>query len=426
MARTVRDAKLESRTARAALKPRGKPYWRAIDAGLHLGYRKGRSGGKWVLRRYVDGDYATDTFATTDDVLDADGDVVLTFAQAQAEARKRYIAAKRTAAGLSAEGGPYKVKDAIEDYLQALDREGKKSASDARIRAGALILPALGEIECAKLTTARIRDWRDALIAEPARLRTKAGSVQRHREAGDDDPEDIARRRKSSANRVLTILKAALNHAWRERRIASDEAWRRVQPFREVDAARPRYLTPDECRRLLNAAEGDFRTLVRAALLTGARYGELAALTIRDFSSDAGTLHIRKSKSGKDRHVILTDEGAAFFRSIAAGRPATERLLLKDDGTRWGAAHQSRPTRAACEAARIEPPVSFHAIRHTWASLSVMGGMPLMVVARNLGHADTRMVEKHYGHLAEDWLKAAVRGSAPRFGIEADCKVVAL
>ena len=55
MARTVRDAKLETRTARAALKPSGKPYYRAIEEGLHLGYRKGQTGGKWVMRRYVGG-----------------------------------------------------------------------------------------------------------------------------------------------------------------------------------------------------------------------------------------------------------------------------------------------------------------------------------------------------------------------------------
>lgn len=436
MARTVRDAKLGSRAARSALKPAGKPYYKAIGEGLHLGYRKGKAAGKWVMRLYVNGAYETETIGIADDTLDADEhldidtvletrDVILSFNQAQVKAQRLYTKHKRAAAGLPAEAGPYKVRHAIDDYLAWIEKEGRKSVRDSRVRANALILPELGEVECSKLTAKRLRDWRDHLATEAARLRTRAGEAQRYREIDEDD-EEAARRRKASANRVLTILKAALNHAWRERRIASDDAWRRVQPFREADAARPRYLTPDECRRLLNAAEGDFRTLVRAALLTGARYGELAALTVRDFTADAGTLHIRKSKSGKDRHVILTDEGTAFFRSLTAGRPTAERLLLKDDGTRWGAAHQSRPMRDACEAARIEPPVSFHTLRHTWASLSVMGGMPLMVVAKNLGHADTRMVEKHYGHLAEDWLKQAVRSAAPTFGIEAEQKVVTL
>ena len=45
-----------------------------------------------------------------------------------------------------------------------------------------------------------------------------------------------------------------------------------------------------------------------------------------------------------------------------------------------------------------------------------MGGMPLIVVAKNLGHADTRMVEKHYGHLAPSYIADAIRQHAPRFG----------
>ena len=45
-----------------------------------------------------------------------------------------------------------------------------------------------------------------------------------------------------------------------------------------------------------------------------------------------------------------------------------------------------------------------------------MGGMPLPVVARNLGHVDTVMVERHYGHLAPSYLVDQVRKHAPRFG----------
>jgi hypothetical protein len=78
MARTVRDSKLESRTARAALKPAAKPYFRAIEEGLHLGYRKGQTSGKWVMRSYVgDQSYRVESIGTADDVIDADGDEIL-------------------------------------------------------------------------------------------------------------------------------------------------------------------------------------------------------------------------------------------------------------------------------------------------------------------------------------------------------------
>ena len=66
--------------------------------------------------------------------------------------------------------------------------------------------------------------------------------------------------------------------------------------------------------------------------------------------------------------------------------------------------------------ARSSRAISFHVLRHTWARLRGMNGVPLLVVAKNLGHADTRMVEKHYGHLAPSFIADAIRAGAPRFG----------
>lgn len=55
-----------------------------------------------------------------------------------------------------------------------------------------------------------------------------------------------------------------------------------------------------------------------------------------------------------------------------------------------------------------------------------MAGMPLMIVARNLGHADTHMVEKHYGHLAPSYVADTIRAHAPKFGFKPDAKVTTL
>jgi hypothetical protein len=55
-----------------------------------------------------------------------------------------------------------------------------------------------------------------------------------------------------------------------------------------------------------------------------------------------------------------------------------------------------------------------------------MAGMPIMVVARNLGHASTKMVEQHYGHLRPDFVAEQVQQHAPTFGFEVDHKVAAL
>jgi integrase len=242
----------------------------------------------------------------------------------------------------------------------------------------------------------------------------------------DADPGDAeaVRRRRSSANRTLTILKAALNHAWREGKTPSDDAWRRVRPFPEADAARVRYLNTDEARRLMNACAEDFSKIVEAALLTGARYGELAAMTVSDFNSDSGTAFIRTSKAGKARHVVLNDEGRILFERLSVGRAGDQRIFVKADGTAWGKSHQHRPLKAACERAKILPSLDFHSLRHSWASLSIMAGAPLLVVAQNLGHADTRMVERHYGHLAQSYVAETIRRTAPTFGASRTNSVV--
>jgi integrase len=82
--------------------------------------------------------------------------------------------------------------------------------------------------------------------------------------------------------------------------------------------------------------------------------------------------------------------------------------------------------RLACERARITPSVGFHGLRHTWASHAVMNRVPLLVVAKNLGHADSRMVEKHYGHLAPSYIADAIRAGAPKFGFKPDPTVTPL
>jgi hypothetical protein len=45
----------------------------------------------------------------------------------------------------------------------------------------------------------------------------------------------------------------------------------------------------------------------------------------------------------------------------------------------------------------------------------VMAGVPLNVVAHNLGHADTRMTEKHYAHLAPSYIAETIRRLTPAF-----------
>jgi integrase len=420
MARRIKDAALDSREARRKLKARDKPYYRSIERGLHLGYRRHRDGtGAWMARHYVgEQSYQVESIGAADDLSDADGAAILTYWQAVENARARMQARAHVVAG---KAGPLTVADALDAYLAFL-QDHRKSAVASRYSIDALIRPKLGHIAVTELTAKQIREWLSGLARSPARARTRKGNAQRHKPHGHS--REDARRRQSSANRVLTMLKAALNMAWDEhpKQVPSNAEWARVRRFKGADEARVRYLDVTEAKRLINSCAADFRQLVQGALQTGARYGELARIEVSDFNVDSGTIFIRQSKGGKPRHVVLTDEGSTFFRQLCAGRAGSDLMFRKGSGA-WLKSHQRRPMEAACARAKIDPPIGFHGLRHTWASLAVMGGVPLMVVAKNLGHTDTKMVEKHYGHLAPSFVADAIRASAPRFGFKPDKKI---
>jgi hypothetical protein len=117
-----------------------------------------------------------------DDYAEADGESVLTFAQAQERAR-----ARRPRANGDDDGGKYTVAKAMEAYFRFLESESRSSRTirDARFRDEAFIRPKLGNVEAGTLTAERLRKWRDDLVRMAPRIRTRKGEPQRYK-AGDE------------------------------------------------------------------------------------------------------------------------------------------------------------------------------------------------------------------------------------------------
>ena len=147
MARTVRDAKLDTRAARLRLHIRPEPYWRTLEKGLALGYRRRANGGTWLARRWAArGGYVEHKIATADDLQDAEGVAVLDFGQAQRAAREWWRAELRREEGHDTRTGPLTVGDAIMDYLRALEGRGGRSVYHARCVFGNLSGGGFGEL----------------------------------------------------------------------------------------------------------------------------------------------------------------------------------------------------------------------------------------------------------------------------------------
>lgn len=414
MARSVQSSFLATRTTRLKLK-RGERHYLTLGDGVTLIYRRDENGfGSWTAKlseRPIKGiyKYSLRRLGAADDHQDADDALVLTFVAAQKKARGLQEDLLRSGGTIK---GPLTVAQAVENYLLWFQQH-RKSVNETEANINAHILPAFGILQVSALRSKQLREWHTKLASTPARKRSKANGQAEFRPA--PTTEDAIRSRKSTANRILTALKAILNKAYSDELVPSRDAWSKVKPFENVDEPIVRYLNTEEALRLTNACPPDLRKLAKAALLTGARYSELTGMKVGDYAAVQKSVCIRPSKSSKARHIPVTAEGSAFFTACGADRPRDEFMFCRADKKPWGKNHHVRPLRSACTTAKIEPSLRFHELRHTYASLLAQAGADLLTISKLLGHADTRITSKHYAHLCDRTLANAVNQFLPRF-----------
>jgi hypothetical protein len=77
-------------------------------------------------------------------------------------------------------------------------------------------------------------------------------------------------------------------------------------------------------------------------------------------------------------------------------------------------------------AASIIPPITFHDLRHTYASILAMKSVPLQVISAMLGHSDTRITHKHYAHLMPSYIAEVIREYLPDFGETEKSNVISI
>lgn len=365
---------LKSKSSRAKLQPRREPYWHRIEAGLHIGYRALDQGsGTWISRkRDHDGKQKYHSLGSLDDFDDA-----VKAVSAWATSVDQGVVSFNTTVG-----------DACKNYVEHIRlKKSAATAKDAEGRFKRLIYgQRIASIPLAKLTAGQTRKWLNDQVADDE----------------DDEEEDI-RRSKDSANRNLSSFKAALNHALRDRLVATDAGWKTVTPFAKVGKRREHFLTEEERRVLLDNAPEDLRGLLTALLLTAARPGELAKANISDFDKNEGTLTLN-GKTGP-RTVTVSTQAIKFFTTITKHRIGQQPLLVRDDGARWNKDWWKKLMKTTVAAAGLSSDIVMYHLRHAAISEMIAQAMDSSLVAKLAG-TSTAMIDRHYGHLRHDKTRA--------------------
>ena len=202
----------------------------------------------------------------------------------------------------------------------------------------------------------------------------------------------------------LKLLRHVLNLAVRDGKLERN-------PFQQVNLPKvpkgcTRFLSLEEERALCEQIGTGYAPWIRFAVLTGLRRGEQLRLKWGDIDQERGLITLRTTKSGHAKYVHLSQEAQAVIEA------------LNGNGSVWVFPSQNPDTPIdpnnfyqriylpAVRAARLEA-VTWHTLRHTFASRLTMGGASDRDVAASLGHSDTALV-KRYAHLSPSHLKGVV------------------
>lgn len=346
-------------SVRNKLQPRREPYWGApIVRGKYIGFRKfDAEAGAWIARsRDENGRQAYRSLGRVSDDFDFD--------KAKEAARQWF---KLRESGISDD--VITVADACREYVEDLKREkGATTAHDAEMRFKRTIYDnSLGMRALVNLRAPHIKTWRHDLDLTAA-----------------------------TSNRNLGALKAALNLAIRNRRVSREleTELRDVKPLKITNHRRTLYLDLDQRRALLAECSGALRDLVQAAMLTGARAGELTNAARGQFDIRTGSMTFNGKTGG--RTVPLSPAALVLFKQLSKDKLPTASLLTRDDKKPWAHSDWDKIFREASARAKLPAGCCLYTLRHSFITTAIIEGMATLDVARLVG-TSVAMIDKYYG-----------------------------
>jgi integrase len=262
-----------------------------------------------------------------------------------------------------------------------------KSASKVKSRLESALLPAFRERALDNITTADIEKLRNGLMAGRA---------------------------PATVNRFRDQLSAVFKYAMRHGLVGANPVTG-IPKLKEA-GGRVVYLTDADVVALYDALPAELRPAVTVALGTGVRWSELERLQWRNTDLLTSQLTITDTKNAHTRHVPMNAQVRAALIGVATERETP------DDGTErvfnlaYRTVHRAFERAAARaveslrdagkEASRLDG-LTWHGLRHAWASKLAMNGVDLLTLQR-LGGWRTLSQVQRYAHLSDDHLRWAV------------------
>lgn len=215
-------------------------------------------------------------------------------------------------------------------------------------------------------------------------------------------------------NRQVSLLKAMFTKAFDWGMIPEShlKEVRKVKPLKG-EKTRLRYLTVEECHRLISCCPPWLQDIVIFALNTGMRRGEILSLRWKDVDLKNRIILIpnTNTKTGTKREIPMNETVFRLLSRMVRPMDSEQKVFNPPARIR-------EPFEKACRKAGIHD-FRFHDLRHTFASHLVMSGVDIQTVSKLLGHASLTMTLR-YAHLSSAHLAQGIRALDKTLGLQPD------
>ena len=379
---------------REKLKPKAgdEPHWQRLRQGCYLGFRPSKKGktGTWFARAY-DPDNSRYSRKPLGEYGLLSGHDVFTQAKIDAENWAEMV-----------ESGGVRARElvTVADACEAYLKEKPGSIAEGVFRRHVYSDP-IAKVKLDKLRRHHLRSWRKRLEQAPALITRNKDGEQRTKA-----------RAKSTVNRDMVPLRAALGQVLKSGAPNTDAAWQEaLRPFKGADKRRELYLDRAERIRIIDASCGEAQPFIKSLCLLPLRPGALAGLTVRDFDKRTRTLTIGQDKNGNPRQMTMPPAIADFFAVQVKGKLPAAPIFARVGGDAWNKDAWKFPVKDAVKAAGLPGAVSAYTLRHSVITDLIRAHLPILTVAQ-LSGTSVAMIERHYGHLVRDDAEEALASIA--------------
>lgn len=342
--------------SRAKLPERREPYWHTITRGRQIGVRKFLGSEHWFARIRFGKKYERKPLkgvTSWDEALEAANKFFNTISKA---------------------GKPNgeTVLDLFDDYVAKV----KPSPTHGTVRK--TLEAELGLIKLTELERQHIKSWRssDSLLRHKGKTRSNA-----------------------TINRMITVLRAALNHGVQEEKL-SDTSWRHeFKRHDEKNTARDLYLDPAQRQKLIGCATPESKPFIHLLSIIPLRPGDWHETTVKHFDKRARTLHVWSKKHERD--VNLSAVAYELLVKQAEDKPENALLFQRENGKAWDRQSWNSAIKQAAKLAGLPDSTCAYTLRHSVITELCTSGLDINSIAKISG-TSVEMIETHYAKLLKN------------------------